>query len=194
MLSLAVRVASGGVALALLTHFPPFRWWNARIQTIDLELSALRAAVEQVGAPYRAREKGQQFKAAYQLQGRAVASLEEALGIGMRREGREVFVTAFMRAGVAVRVTAALGSATSCGPADRPTTWAATARRLGCDEIRQYHNHPGISRHNGPSRADRITCYQLATVLGEAAPLLRHLIVYWNEVHEWKVLEYDVRA
>ena len=59
-------------------------------------------------------------------------------GVGRwnHRERREVFVTAFMRAGVAVRVTASIGSPYKCAAADNPARWAQHVDRLGCDQIR----------------------------------------------------------
>ncbi|WP_291983681.1 hypothetical protein [Luteitalea sp.] len=194
VLSMAARLVAAAVAVAVSLKLPPARQWTERIEVLNAELAALRGVVEARGAAYPTRGKGEMFKAAYQLRGRALDSLEEALGVGMFREGREVFVTAFMREGVAVRVTAAVGTPSACRPADRPEGWPRHFRRLGCDEIRQYHNHPGTSGATAPSGNDRQTCIQLEHVLGELAPQLRSFIVYWNEAHEWKVLEYDARG
>src|SRR5262249_23968817 len=134
--------------------FRPYREWATRSKQIAQEIVRLRARVAAIFDGYRERSKGEAFKKAYALVGKSVPHLEEALAVGMYRERREVFVTAFMRAGAAVRVTAAIGSPYRCAAADDPTRWAAHVDRLGCDEIRQYHNHPVHNGMTRPSPAD----------------------------------------
>src|SRR5262249_7059992 len=171
--------------------FRPYREWTTRSKQIAQEIARLRARVALIFDAYRARSKGEAFKKAYSLVGKSVPHLEEALAVGMYRERREVFVTAFMRAGVAVRVTAAIGSPYRCAAADNPARWAAHVDRLRCDEIRQYHNHPV---HNGvtrPSRTDFRTSGLLRHLLGNHAPKLKSFIICWNGLREWKVFEHD---
>ena len=99
--------------------------------------------------------EGEAFKTAYDLAGQTVGGrLEEALAIGMFRERREVLVTAFMRAGAAVRVTASIGSPTgvplrTIRPAGPSTSsaWAAT-------KSASMHNHPA---HHGATRPSPAT-------------------------------------
>lgn len=31
-------------------------------------------------------------------------------------------------------------------------------------------------------------------MLGDESIALRNIIVYWNEIHEWRVLEYDLKG
>ena len=106
-------VALGGLTvLPLVLHrvwrftFPTYRAWSDRSSHIRAEIADLQERIAAVFNKYRERQKGERFKQAYDLMGRSVRDLEEALSIGMFRERREIFVTAFMRGGVAVRVTA----------------------------------------------------------------------------------------
>ncbi len=172
--------------------FPAYRTWTDRSSQITAEISDLRRKIADVCGRYRERRKGEHFKKAYDLNGRSVRELEEALSVGMYRERREVFVTVFVRAGVAVRVTASIGSPFRCSATANPARWRQHAERLGCDEIRQYHNHPV---HNGttcPSSTDTKTTASLKSLLGPCgSPRLRSLIICWNGIREWKIFEYD---
>ena len=100
--------------------FRPYRQWSDRSTEIADQISRLRGKVASIFEMYPERKKGEQFKRAYYLTGKSLHGLEEALSIGMYREKREVFVTAFMRAGIAVRVTASIGSPHRCSSADKP--------------------------------------------------------------------------
>jgi len=183
--------------VSLLLHhvwkavFPTYRQWAARSAQIAAEIAHLRARIATIFNSYRERNKGEHFKKAYTLIGRSVAELEEALAVGMFRERREVFVTAFIRAGVAVRVTASIGSPYKCAAADNPARWAGHVNRLGCDEIRQYHNHPVHNGDTRPSPTDFRTSGSLRRLLGSHGPKLKSFIICWNQLREWKVFEHD---
>lgn len=185
------------IVLPLLLHriwrftFPTYRAWSDRSCHIRAEIGDLQKRIAAVFNKYRERQKGERFKQAYDLMGRSVRDLEEALSIGMFRERREVFVTAFMRGGVAVRVTASIGSPFRCSAADNPARWKEHVERLGCDEIRQYHNHPVHGGSTRPSPLDARTSGSLKTLLGPHGAKLRSLIICWNSLREWKVFEYD---
>jgi hypothetical protein len=168
-----VTLTSIGLGLAIIFTMPfilhrvrralfgIYRRWSDREIQIKAEIAGLRQRVGAIFGKYRERAKGQRFKAAYDLTGKTIKELEESLAVGMFRERREVFVTAFVRAGVAVRVTASIGSPYRCAAADDPTRWVQHLERLRCDEIRQYHNHP---EHNGktrPSPTDFLTSRSL---------------------------------
>lgn len=170
---------------------PTYRTWSDRSAHIRLEIADLQRRMVTVFNKYRERYKGERFKQAYDLTGRSVRDLEEALSIGMFRERREVFVTAFIRGGVAVRVTASIGSPYRCSAADNPNRWKDHIERLGCEEIRQYHNHPVHSGRTGPSPLDIKTSGSLKMVLGRHSTKLRSLVICWNSLREWKVFEYD---
>lgn len=171
--------------------FSSYRHWAARSAQIREEIATLRIRIATIFDRYRDRRKGEHFKKAYGLVGKSVIRLEEALAIGMFLERREVFVTAFMRAGVAVRVTASIGSPYKCAASDNPARWAEHVERLGCDEIRQYHNHPTHSGATRPSSTDFRTSRALRSLLGLHGPKFRSFIFCWNQLREWKVFEYN---
>lgn len=170
---------------------PAYRGWTTRSREITNEIVQLRARVTAIFDGYRERSKGEVFKRADGLAGKSVHKLEEALAVGMYRERREVFVTAFMCAGVDLRVTASIGSSYKCAAADNPARWADHIDRLGCDEVRQYHNHPVHNGTTRPSSTDFRTSRSLRQLLGHHGPKLKSLIIYWNGLREWKVLEHD---
>lgn len=188
---------AGFVLLPFVLHrlwkiiVPAYRSWCDRASQIVGEIAGLRRRIDAVFDQYRGRRKGEHFKKAYTLNGRTVRDLEEALCVGMYRERREVFVTAFVRAGLAVRVTASIGSPFRCSAADNPIRWREHAERLGCDEIRQYHNHPVQNGKTGPSYTDVKTTAALKSLLGSRDSQLRSLIICWNGIREYKVFEHD---
>jgi hypothetical protein len=171
--------------------FAAYRTWSNRSSQISTEISDLRRRIAGVFENYRERRKGEHFKKAYDLNGRSVQELEEALSVGMYRERREVFVTAFVRAGVAVRVTASIGSPFRCSAADNPARWRDHVDRLGCNEIRQYHNHPVHNGTTRPSPTDAKTAATLKSLLGPCGSQLHSLIICWNGIREWKIFEHD---
>ena len=171
--------------------FGRYRRWSDREIQIKAEIAGLRQRISAIFDKYRERKKGERFKTAYDLTGKTIQELEESLAVGMFRERREVFVTAFVRGGIAIRVTASIGSPYRCAAADDPFRWAEHIERLQCDEIRQYHNHP---EHNGktrPSPTDFRTSRSLKSLLGPHGAKLRSLIICWNGICEWKVFEHD---
>jgi hypothetical protein len=171
--------------------FPKYREWSECSSNIKDEISGLQKRIASIFEKYRERQKGEHFKQAYDLAGRSVRDLEEALSVGMFREQREVFVTAFMRSGIAVRVTASIGSHFRCSAADEPAKWKDHIERLACDEIRQYHNHPVHNGTTRPSPRDIKSTAALKLMIGPHSSKLRSLIICWNNLREWKVFEYD---
>ncbi len=109
----------------------------------------------------------------------------------MFRERREIFVTAFMRRGVVVRVTASIGSPFRCSAADNPAKWKDYFEKLNCDEIRQYHNHPAHNETTRASPIDRKSCKTLKELLMPHSSKLRSFVICWNDLREWKIFEYD---
>lgn len=194
---LVAGVLVGTPAASLLFHhvwkavLPAYRTWATRSEEITHEIARLRGRVTAIFDGYRERGKGEAFKKAYGLAGKSVSELEEALAVGMYRERREVFVTAFVRAGVALRVTASIGSPYRCAAADNPARWAEHMDRLGCDEIRQYHNHPVHNGTTRPSSTDFRTSRSLRRLLAHHRAELKSLIICWNGLREWKVFEHD---
>lgn len=173
--------------------WPAYRGWARRSAEIARALRLARERVGEVFARYRERQRGETFKRAYDLAGRDTRALEEALAVGMHREGREVFVTAFMREGRALRVTASIGSPFRCRAADDPSRWAEHVERLGADEVRQYHNHPEHGGHTEPSRADLRANTALRGLMGAHGDKLRSYVLCWNRIGEWRVFEYAPR-
>jgi hypothetical protein len=104
--------------------FAPYRDWAQRYSQIATEIQSLERCIAHIFDSYPQRRSGEQFKKAYGLNGRSVKDLEEALAVGMLRERREVFLTAFMRQGRAVRVTASIGSPFRCRASDDPMRWS----------------------------------------------------------------------
>lgn len=171
--------------------FPAYRAWSDRSTQICADIADLQRRIATVFDKYRERRKREHFKQAYDLAGRSVRELEEALSVGMYRERREVFVTAFIQRGVVVRVTASIGSPLRCSASDNPARWRAHVERLGCDEVRQYHNHPVHNGRTRPSPTDVKTSHSLKALLGPHGAKLRSLIICWNSLREWKVFEHD---
>ncbi|MEX0385993.1 hypothetical protein [Spiribacter onubensis] len=166
--------------------------WRRSCQVRAERIRLQQALADRFDA-FRVRARGESFKKAYGLAGRDMRSLEEALAVGMYRERREVFVTAFMRSGVVVRVTASIGSSYRCRPADDPAKWRDHVDRLRCDEVRQYHNHPVHEGSTTPSDGDIRSSRQFERLLGPHASKLRSFIICWNRVGEWRVIEYNAR-
>lgn len=168
-----------------------YRGWCSRLSAVNEEMAVLQKRVDELFARHRKRRKGEQFKIAYGLAGLSIGEFEEAIAVGMLRERKEVFVTAFVREGIALRVTAAIGSAFRCSNADNPARWRAHSVRLKCDQVRQYHNHPHHGGKTRPSSSDCRSSEVLADMLGSHAGEFRSFVLCWNAIREWKVFEYD---
>jgi len=163
---------------------------NERKSILGSEMMDLRLKIRNLFLKYETRKKGETFKKAYSLQGRSLRELEEALAVGMFHERREVFVAAFIRNGIALRVTASIGSPYKCSAADNPVKWSYYMDKLRCTELRQYHNHPVHNGSSRPSLTDIRTAGKIESLLGTHYAKLRCLIIFWNPYQEWKVLEY----
>lgn len=174
--------------------FPPYKNLLNELHEIHSEVSSLRRSVDAIYEKYRLRSKGEQFKRAYELVGKRVQNFEENLAVGMSREQKEVFVTAFLRAEEVVRVTASIGSVFRCSAADDPRRWQQHVERLNSDEIRQYHNHPVNKNRTRPSYADYETSATLIQLLGQHGSKLKSFIIYWNEIREWRIIEYNEKG
>lgn len=185
------------VCLSMALHWlwwlliPRYRRWSKRSTHIRAEIIRFQEEIACVFNKYPKRRKGERFKQAYGIVGKSVRELEEALSVGMFRERREIFVTAFMQKGRVARVTASIGSPFRCSPADNPARWKYHVEKLDCDEIRQYHNHPVHNGRTQPSPADVESCRALKILLRPHGSKLRSLIICWNDLREWKVFEYD---
>lgn len=137
------------------------------------------------------RSKGHQFKKAYDFTGKLVNDFEHTLSVAMHHEVKEVWVTAFCKSNIVIKVTATIGSARSCKPSDSISSWIDNIRRLNCDEIRQYHNHPVNNNKTVPSTADLSSNISMRKQLSIYKDILRTFIVFWNEIYEYRILEYQ---
>jgi hypothetical protein len=183
-----------GVQFVIKHIFPRYRASLDELHKIQSEVSSLRRSVDAVYDKYRLRNKGEQFKRAYELGGKGIKDCEERLAVGMNREKKEIFVTCFIKAKEVVRVTASIGSVFRCSASDDPRRWKENIERLGCDEIRQYHNHPINNNRTIPSLIDHKTSLSLRQILGDHGNKLRSFIIYWNEIREWRLMEYDEKG
>lgn len=172
------------------TVWEPQKKRNMRLSNILIEVSSLRGKIINVYSKYPSRKKGEIFKKAYSLQGRSQKELEEALAVGMFQENREVFIAAFMRDGIAVKITGSIGSPYKCSSSDNPQKWNYYMSKHGCTEFRQYHNHPVHNGSTKPSLIDIRSAGKIEQLLGTHSNKLKCLIIFWNPYQEWKVLEY----
>lgn len=179
------------VKFAIRQVVSPYKALLDEIDKIKLEANSLTHSVDAVYNKYRLRNKGEQFKRAYDLIGKGINECEEILAVGMCREQKEVFVTCFIREKEVVRFTASIGSPFSCSPSDDPRRWKQHLERMNCDEIRQYHNHPVWNNHTCPSFNDHQSSQQYKQILMNHNNKLRSFIIYWNEIREWRIMEYD---
>ncbi len=163
----------------------------SRLAILGAEAEKLKKRVAEIYHRYPRRKHGERFKDAYELRGLSLHRLEEALAVGMHHEQREIFVTCFMRQGIAERVTATIGSPRRCSNSDDIAKWRNHFHRLGCDEILQYHNHPVTHNKTEPSQQDFHTTRYFTRILGDVAPSCHSLLLYWNQALEWRVIEYD---
>lgn len=169
----------------------PLRQTVASVRDLQVEERHIVQRVRQFYSTYPRRNKGEKFKLALGLAGRSVQEFEFAIAAGMWAEGREVWVTAFCHHSRVRKVFASIGSARRCKPTENVYAYPNHIRRLECDEIRQYHNHPGPTTRTEPSRIDIQTAASLSGFLAPYRSTCRHYIVYHNEAGEHRILEYD---
>lgn len=163
----------------------------SEIEKLSGSTEEIRRLMEVVYNEYPPRRKGEQFKVAYNLKGHKIDEFEKRIAIGMNRENKEVYVTAFVKRNKVRRVTASIGSTYQCSNSDNPIYWEKYCDKLNCDEIRHYHNHPDYGNFTSPSRKDVISIKFRKTYFGSHGEKVRSFIIYWNEINEWRILEYD---
>lgn len=169
-------------------------WYSKKATTlrnVDTEIGRLSRRAAEIYDSLPKRSFRSQFKKHYDLSGRNLEEFERLLAIGMRHEHREVWVAAFCRSQHVVRVTASIGSAYRCRPSDDLARWPDHAEELGCTSIRQYHNHPGSCRSTSASPQDRQTSRAIEKLVNDAGIEFRSYIVFWNEIGEYRIIEYD---
>lgn len=119
------------------------------------------------------------FKTRHNLTERQpLKQFEERMAKGMLREGSEVWVTAFCDGDEAITATATVGTANQCKPSDDMTRWPKKCERLGADEIRLYHNHPGGFGKSVPSDLDKESHREIKSALEWHGIRCRSFLVY----------------
>ena len=196
-LGLMLSIVLFALMLSLATHFclvnvsTRYKVKYFRIKELNRERRILAERMIALERQFPFRKKSQRFKTTFELNNKSLEDMEMRLGVGMRREGKEVFVTAFMKNGISRRVTASIGSAFRCSNSDNPRNWNRYIEEFGCDEILQYHNHPILNNRTEPSQQDFRTEMEIKSILGSNSSKLRSQIIYWNKIGEWRILEYD---
>lgn len=180
-----------GVKLSLRMMSQKYLQMSDRLKARRAEMLVLKKKVHVYYGQFPRRLKGQLFKTAHSLKGKPLFEFEQSMVAGMHYERNEVFVTAFIRNRIVVRVTASIGSPYACRNADNPMKWPHHFKRLGCDEMRQYHNHPDHSNKTDPSPPDRKAHAFFNSILGKDGIPYSTYIVFWNQISEWRMLKYD---
>ena len=138
-----------------------------------------------------ARPAGISFKVHYGLT--VVQPLDEfveRMARGMCEEGLEVLVTAFCHAGTVLSVRAAVGTENRSGRVS-VAKWRDVIERHKCDEVRQYHNHPGFCSSISPSYEDSKIHRLLAELLKPTGARLRSYVLKARLFGGWRIREYS---
>ena len=137
------------------------------------------------------RPKNAQFKSYYGVtKSQAIDEFEHKMATGMFCEDREIYVTAFCRDAQVERVTASMGSDRRCSNSDKINEWTNHVKRLNCNEIRQYHNHPNCLGRKILSNRDMASHQQLSEYLDNYGIMFRSFLVYANYFKGWVIKEY----
>ena len=157
------------------------------------EISAVtvNALMQKHYSRFRIYDSGIPFHKQYQLVGLSLDEFETTIAAGMWFCGREVFVAAFIRDGVVVRVTTNVGELYSCWPDEDICDWISACKTIDCDYVRIYHNHPCFDGNTGPSTADKDFHWKSTSILNPKGIRVDSFIIYWNECSEWSLMQYD---
>ncbi len=137
------------------------------------------------------RPKHTQFIAYYGLSKQLpVSEFELKMAAGMFCEKKEIFVIAFCRRGVVERVFATIGKSSRCSSSNDIAEWLCLAKKLRCDEIRQYHNHPNAILRKYASPTDLDMHKKIKSFFeGKNIPF-RSFLIYANFLKGWEIKEY----
>ena len=186
------------VTLSILSHFilsvvsEKYSYLVTRLRELDRKRADIRKRIESLIAKYPCRNYGERFKTAFDLSGKDLRTFEQAIAMGMLKEAKEVWITAFLKKGKVVKVNATIGWGSGCKPSENVLRWIHHLERHEADEVRQYHNHPTRKNSTHPSPRDFASSNDLKHVLGRYSNMLRSFIVYWNAIGEWRIIEYDI--
>jgi hypothetical protein len=176
---------------ALVAVWPWYCQKHQALLNVNTEIGRLSRRVAELYESIPKRSFRSLFKKHYDLSGKALQEFERLVAIGMRHERREVWVAAFCRGEMVMRVTATIGSAYRCKPSDDLSQWPYHAEKLHCTSIRLYHNHPGSCRSTNPSAQDRRTAHVIDNLLTDVGLDFHSYIVFWNEIGEYRITQYD---
>ena len=131
------------------------------------------------------------FKNRYDLDRKQlITEFEQKMVQGMFSEGKEVFVTAFCKDMHVLSVTATIGSKNQCRPSDNFFNWGEKSKKIGANEIRQYHNHPPVFRRSFLSRADKESNRNFNNILKPYNVNFRSFLVYPGRLGGHSIREY----
>lgn len=174
----------------LLSKSSKFRQLIHNFGDLEYLHQSARAAMDQHYSQYPIFSTEDSFENLYQLNGKTIDEFEKAMVAGMWYCAREVFVAAFIKNGVVIRVSANVGDLVSCGPGEDVCTWVSLCKQMNCDYVRVYHNHPEFNNNTGSSEADRHFLATLESILDPKGIAIHAFIVYWNQVGEWKLMQF----
>jgi len=138
-----------------------------------------------------ARPSGTPFKRHYDLEdAQPIDAFVDKMARGMCEERVEVLVTAFCLAGTVLTTRAAIGTENRSARVS-VLKWRDVAEALRCDEVRQYHNHPGLFSCLSPSYEDSKMHRLLALLLEPSGARLRSFVVKARLFGGWRIREYS---
>ncbi len=138
-----------------------------------------------------ARPKGSTFRKHFDLERRQpIDEFVSKMAQGMCEASLEVLVIAFCRDATVFDCRANIGYKTSTRRY-RFDNWIKIATENNCNEVRSYHNHPGIFSWLGASYSDSY-CHRLASSFLRPAKIdLRSFIIKSRFFKGWKIREYS---
>lgn len=137
------------------------------------------------------RPKHTQFMTYYGLSKQMpISEFELKMAAGMFCEGKEICVTAFCKSGMVERVSVTIGKSSYCSSSNDIAEWLCHAKKLRCDEIRLYHNHPNAILRKYASPTDLDMHKKIKSFFeGKNIPL-RSFLIYANFFKGWQIKEY----
>ena len=131
------------------------------------------------------------FKTRYDLDRKQlITDFEQKMVQGMSSEGREVFITAFCRGRHVLTITATIGSKNQCKPSDNIYNWGEKSKKIGANEIRQYHNHPPVFGRSFLSNTDKNSNQNFKKILKPYDVNFRSFLVYPGRLGGHSIREY----
>ena len=137
------------------------------------------------------RPFGNTFKQHYELdRAQTVHEFEQKMLHGMRIERVEVLVVAFCKGGVVVCTRASIGYENRTRKVSIEE-WCNLVLKFKCDEVRHYHNHPGLFACLSPSYQDSKTHRLVRIALEPSGVKMRSFVAKFCLFGGWKIREYS---